>query len=87
MRSLFPELVDETFTNGSGPDLDVDEGLQVVGLHVGVVAAKCDQRWSKVQSLRLKLVSLLIQTFVRSFLKSWNLTARSMISFICVYPS
>ena len=59
MRSLFPELVDETFTNGSGPDLDVDEGLQVVGLHVGVVAAKRDQRWSKVQSLRLKLVSLL----------------------------
>ena len=70
MRSLFPELVDETFADGSGPNLDVDEGLQVVGLHVGVVAAKRDQRWSKVQSLRLKLVSLLIQTFVRSFLKN-----------------
>ena len=42
MRSLFPELVDETFADGSSPDLDVDEGLQVVRLHVGVVAAKCE---------------------------------------------
>lgn len=48
MWGFLSELVDECFSHRSCTDLDVHKVLQMVRLHVRVVAAKCHQRRGKV---------------------------------------
>jgi hypothetical protein len=52
--SFFVKLFDEIFSNRSGSDLDVNEGLQVMWLNVRTVSTELDQGRSKMERFRLK---------------------------------